>query len=63
MVNKTDSQRPRYVSVSDWSTMTGIGKTKSFELIKRGKLRTIKLDRKRLIDVEASLAYLDTLAA
>ena len=63
MKTQAASPPPRYVSVTDWVAMTGIGKTKSFELIKLGKLRTIKLDRKRLIDVEASLAYLDTLAA
>ena len=63
MKTQATSPQPRYVSVSDWTAMTGIGKTKSFDLIKRGKLRTIKLDRKRLIDVEASIAFLETLAA
>ena len=62
-VKKTEIQRPRYVSVADWSAMTGIGKTKTFAMLKEGRVRSIKLDKKRLIDLEASLAYLDTLAA
>ena len=63
MKTQTAASRPRYVSVSDWTAMTGIGKTKTFALLKEGRVRSIKLDRKRLIDVEASLAYLETLAA
>ena len=64
-MTKTHSEpnRARYVSESEWRKLVQIGKTKSYALIKSGRVRSIKLDGKRLIDVNASLAYLDSLVA
>jgi excisionase family DNA binding protein len=42
-------QKPLTVSVRRAGQLLDIGKTKIFELINDGRLKTMKLDRKRLI--------------
>lgn len=45
----TSAPRPLAVRVSDATHLTGIGKTKLFELIADGTLETTSIGRRRLI--------------
>jgi hypothetical protein len=44
--------------VSDWIVMSGLGRTRTYELLGRGLLRAIKLGNRTLIDVPHGLAFL-----
>lgn len=58
--NRTDrvSNRDRLtVTVNDALAMLGIGRTRFYELVKAGEIQTIKLGRRRLVQV-ASLQRL-----
>ena len=48
----------RALRVEEAQRALGIGKTKIYELIKDGRLETVRIDRSRLIPVEAIEALL-----
>jgi hypothetical protein len=50
--------RPKYGSLDTWQRISGLGRSKTYEMLKSGKLRGIKVDRRLLIDIEAGLAEL-----
>jgi hypothetical protein len=50
---------PITVSVADAMRLSGLGLTKTYELINGGRLKTVKIDNKRLI-IYASLKALLT---
>ena len=55
--------RPKYMTVSEWVYYSSIPRATTYEMIDAGKIKSILVGRRRLIDVDLSLAYLDSLAA
>jgi excisionase family DNA binding protein len=53
----TQDARPLAVSVKTACKLTGIGRTLMFELIKDGRIRTVKIGRRRVV-IYASLETL-----
>ena len=53
------ASRPAYVSVNEWIRLSGLSRTKTYDLLGRGSLRAIRIGRRTLIDVEASLDWLN----
>lgn len=47
---------PRFASIPHWSLLSGVGRTKSYELIGDGTLRAVHVGRRILVDVEHGLA-------
>jgi excisionase family DNA binding protein len=56
-------QKPLTVSVRRARQLLDVGKTKIFEMIDDGRLRTIKIDRKRLIIYSSIEALIESKAA
>jgi hypothetical protein len=54
---------PKYAPLPEWRAISGLGRSKSYELLGEGKLRAIKVGRRLLIDVEHGLEYLATMPA
>jgi hypothetical protein len=54
--------RPRFMSIPHWCDYSGMGRTATYELMAKGQLRTIKVRKRRLVDVDFGVAYLDSLA-
>jgi hypothetical protein len=52
---------PLYMDIVPWYRLTGMSRTKFYALKAKGKLRTIKLDGRRLVDVRISLVFLESL--
>ena len=52
---------PAFVSVTDWTVLSGIGRSTSYVAIGAGHLRTRKVGTRTLIDVAHGLAWLDSL--
>lgn len=52
---------PKWGSIRRWCAISGIGKTKSYELIARKILRAAKVDGKTLVDIEGGLDWLNNL--
>jgi hypothetical protein len=50
--------RPKYMSISDWTHFAGMGTTSIYAALASGDLKAIKVGRKTLIDVEHGLAWL-----
>lgn len=57
------SRFPKYAPLPEWRVISGLGRSKSYELLGEGKLRGIKVGRRLLIDVEHGLEYLATMPA
>jgi len=53
----------QYLSVADFCTRFGIGKTLAYDLINSGKLHAVKLGRRTLIPAEAAEAWAKSLPA
>jgi hypothetical protein len=51
------------MSIPDWCDYSGLGRTATYELVAQSRLRTIKVRKRRLVDVDAGVAYLESLAA
>jgi hypothetical protein len=54
--------RPAYMDIPTWCAYTGMNRTSVYEAVAFGELTTIKVGRRRLVDVEESLAWLRSLA-
>ena len=57
----TDAQiLPRFAPVRTWCKLSGIGKTRSYELMATGQIPTRKIGSSTLIDIPAGLAWIDS---
>jgi hypothetical protein len=62
--NEVSASRPRppiqvqYAPLADWFAISGLRRTRTYELLGRGQLRAVKLGNRTLIDVPHGLAYL-----
>ena len=54
---------PAFATLADWQRLTGISRSRTYELLAAGHLRAVKLRSRTLIDVEAGLAWMRTLPA
>ena len=53
---------PLSVTIPDACTMTGLGRSKLYELLASGEIRSGKAGRRRLIPVDALREWVDSLA-
>ncbi|HUN01065.1 MAG TPA: hypothetical protein PLI96_11360 [Halothiobacillus sp.] len=53
--------QPKFTTVRGWCDLTGMGRTNTFAALARGDLTAIKQGAKTLIDVDAGLAWLNSL--
>jgi excisionase family DNA binding protein len=53
----------RLLSVEEASELLGIGRTACYELIARGKLRSVKVGRRRLVAASDLAAYIEATRA
>jgi len=52
---------PRYAPIPLWNRISGTTRTWTYAAINEGKLRSIKVGRRRLIDVPSGLELLESL--
>lgn len=52
---------PAYATVPEWCRLSGVGRSRTYELLGAGQLRAKKLGNRTLIDVMHGLAWLDNL--
>lgn len=50
--------RGRYGSLDEWCALSGLGKTRSYQLLRDGDLKAKKIGRRTLIDLDAGMAWL-----
>lgn len=55
--------RPKYSPIPVWLGISGLGRTKTYEMLGDGTLRAIKVGKRILIDVEHGLAVLAAMPA
>lgn len=53
----------KYASIEVWKTISGMGRTTTYEAIGRGDLKAIKLGNRTLIDVESGLLWMASMPA
>jgi excisionase family DNA binding protein len=58
MQEKHDMLKPKYGPLNTWQQISGVGRSKTYEMLETGELRGIKVGRRLLIDIEAGLAAL-----
>jgi hypothetical protein len=58
-----DAVRPKYAPMPVWCALSGLGRSKSYQLIADGTLRGIKVGTRLLIDIEAGIAALALMPA
>jgi hypothetical protein len=61
MRDNTSPARPKYTTFAGWQEMSTMGRSRTFEEIKAGNVRAIKIGGRTAIDVDASLAWLASL--
>ena len=49
---------PRLISIADAAALLGIGRSKAYELARDGRLPTVDLDGRRLVQVHALDAFI-----
>jgi excisionase family DNA binding protein len=49
---------PKYVTISNWCAMCGIGRSTTYKLLNQGHLPAKKVAGRTLIDADAGLAWL-----
>ena len=54
---------PKFCTIPDWCTMSGMRRSNTYLAISAGHLRAIKLGNRTLIEVAPGLAWLDSLPA
>ncbi len=57
------TMHPKFTTIEGWTALSGIGRTKTYELLGEGKLRAVKAGKRLLIDVEHGLAFMAALPA
>ena len=60
-ITLTFHKTPAFSTVPDWSRLSGMGRSTTYEALGRGDLRAIKLGSRTLIDVPHGLAWLYSL--
>ncbi len=58
---KPNTETPRYAPIPRWCNLSGTTRTWTYAAINDGKLRSIKVGRRRLIDVPSGLELLESL--
>lgn len=56
-----EHQFPAYATVPAWCRLSGVGRSRTYELLGAGVLRAKKLNNRTLVDVAHGLAWLDSL--
>ena len=51
----------QFSTIRDWTKLTGVSRSLTYELLADGKLRAVKLGNRTLIRLPEALAYLDSL--
>jgi excisionase family DNA binding protein len=54
-------QQPRLLSIKQTMFLLGIGRTSAYELIAIGKLKTVRIGRRRFVPIEAVDAFVKSL--
>lgn len=49
---------PAYATIKSWTGLTGISRSKTYELLNAGKLKAVRVGGRTLIDVVAGLEWL-----
>lgn len=57
--DRQTQETPFYGPIPKWVSLSGIGRTTTYELISSGALQTRKVGNRTLIDIRAGLAWLD----
>ena len=52
---------PQFASIDDWTKLSGVKRSTTYNLLAEGKLTARKLGGRTLIDVTAGLAFLASL--
>lgn len=65
MQNASENQKPtkRLISVAQVLAELGIGRTLFYELVALGRLKTVRIGRRRFVQAEALEAFVANLAA
>lgn len=50
--------QPAFASYDTWTTISGINRTTTYDLLSRGELRAVKVGTRVLIDVAHGLAWI-----
>ena len=58
---RDDRPCPQYGSVATWCELTGISRSKTYELLASGDLIARRLGGRTLVDIQAGLAWIATL--
>lgn len=54
---------PAFATIAGWQRLSGMSRSRTYELLAAGDLKAIKLRSRTLVDVEAGLAWMRTLPA
>jgi len=49
---------PKFAPIPVWCSVSGMGRTATYQALGRGELHAVKVGSRTLIDVEAGLAWL-----
>ena len=55
------AKRPAYSTIDDWCLISGMSKRSTYKALGRGDLQAIKCGSRTLVNVEAGLAWLQSL--
>ena len=58
---REDGNFPAYCTVTDWRSLSGMGRSSAYEALGRGDLRAVKVGTRTLINVQHGLAWLASL--
>lgn len=50
---------PNFVSIGEWTTRSGVSRSRTYELLASGELKARKVGRRTLIDLHAGLTWLN----
>jgi hypothetical protein len=56
-------QYPAFATIQEWGEISGVGRSKTYELLAEGKLIARKLGARTLVDVHHGLAFMASLPA
>ena len=56
-----DTRSPKFATIDDWCTISGLSRRVTYEKLGTGELKAIKAGSRTLIDCEAGLAWLRSL--
>jgi len=56
-----DTPSPKFATIDDWCTISGLSRRVTYEKLGTGELKAIKAGSRTLIDCEAGLAWLRSL--